>query len=218
MAYFPWAIELLLEALGAVLYRRRSKLLSFILGYCAFGDLILLAIFSSFHEAYAWAFWGYFALKYLFLCLLGCHICGMFVQERNKSQARIAAGVISLGTAAFVTVAYCSAETLKNSLLDGEIAANMVLLGIIALTWIGKRDNLTSSWKWITAGFLIMIGSDLLCTALWTFWDGARHWYPLGAISAQMVWVIGPLKSHRLAEARVSLGKKIPEAERVSVC
>ena len=216
--YFLWAVELWLESLGACLNFKRSKLLFFFLAMCAIGDLVTFAVFRISPAFYPWATWIRHAIKNLILLWLGCWICGQFVSERRRSTAVISTGMITACTVALVSVFFFAQDTWKNRLLDSEILMMVILWGVVALGWIGRQGRLTPAWKWITAGFLIMIGSDLLCTALWTFWDGARHWYPLGAISAQMVWVIGPLKSHKLAEARVNLGQRIPEGEKVSVC
>lgn len=215
-AYFPWAVELLLECAGAALYLKRSKLLSAILTFCAISDIVLFFVFGT--RFYVWASWSQIAVKELMLIWLACSICGMFVAEIHRFQAKITAFVVSISSAALITAVSASGETLKDRLLDGEIAANILLLGMVFLGYLGRRDRLDSNWKWIAAGFMVMVGSDLIFTALWTFWDGARHWYPLGCIAAQLIWVAGPLRKVKLPEFRQSLGQKIKDAERVSVC
>jgi Na+-transporting NADH:ubiquinone oxidoreductase subunit NqrE len=202
--YSLWAAEFCLEAFGAVLYSNRSKLLSVLLVSCAMSDAVTFSILRFVNPyAYAWSYWGARSLKYAMLILVACSICGMFVAEVHRFQATATAFIVSLCSAALITAVSASGETLKDKLLDGEIAANMILLGMVFLGWIGRRDRLDSTWKWIACGFMVMVGSDLIFTALWTFWDGARHFYPLGAISAQLIWVAGPLNALRI-EKRVN--------------
>lgn len=215
-AYLPWAVELILECAGAQIYFRRSKLLSAILAFCALSDVALFIIFGR--PIYPWASWVQMAGKGLLLIWLGCSICGMFVAERDKVKTVLATGFISAASMSLVVSAFFSRDSLKDRLLDAEIVASILLLGMIALGWIGRSSYLSAEWKIITAGFVLMVGSDLLFTALWTFWDGARHWYPLGTIAAQLVWVAGPILPYRLKDCRPSLGQRVQEAERVSVC
>lgn len=196
MTIFFWMVEFILEACGAYLYVRRSKLLSALLGMCALGDLITFLFYGS--PIYANAFWVFYSVKYLMLIWLACSICGMFVAEKCRSFATLSAAFLSLGSASIIAAFSLTGETLKDKLLDGEIAANMLLLGFVLVGWISRRDKLNQALKWIVAGFIVMVGSDLLFTILWTFWAGARHWYPLGAIAAQLVWVCGPLRTIRL--------------------
>jgi hypothetical protein len=210
-----WALEFILESCGAYLYWEKSKMLSSLLGMCAMGDLITFLFYGQ--PSYVQAFWIFYSLKYLMLIWLACSICGMFVAERRKSMATISAAFLSLGSAALITVFASAGETLKNKLLDGEIAANMILLAVVFIGWIGRRDRLTGMWKFISLGFMVMVGSDLVFTILWTFWDGARHWYPLGCISAQVIWICGPLKKVRLPEFRKSLGHEMPEVQKVTL-
>jgi hypothetical protein len=87
-------------------------------------------------------------------------------------------------------------ETIKDKLLDAEIVACCVLLAYILLAWIG--GNTSNDNKWKAAGFVAMIGGDLICTLLWLKWDGARHWYWTGAIAAYLIWAGGPLKTLKL--------------------
>lgn len=240
--YFPWAVMFILECIGARLYSNRSKLMAVYFAASLFLDAIAFAIFKNCHiDYYAWMAWAAKGLRGLMLIWLACSICGMFVAEKRKSFATLSAAFLSLGSAALITVFASSGETLKDKLLDGEISANMILLGIVALGWIGRRDRLTGAWKWIVAGFVLMVGSDLAFTILWAGmpavrinshilipawqWAGARHWYPLGAIAAQLIWLIGPLKAdwdakkpYTLPEFRQSLEKQFPKVEKVRIC
>jgi hypothetical protein len=213
-----WAIEFILEAIGAYLYIGRSKLLSAILAVCAVGDFVTAIVLHFLGAtAYGKTFWGFYSLKYLMLIWLACSICGMFVAERRKSFATISAAFLSLASGALITVFSANGETLKDKLLDGEIAANMILLAIVFIGWIGRRDRLEQTWKWIALGFMVMVGSDLVFTILWTFWEGARHWYPMGAIAAYLIWVAGPLRRVKLPEFRQSLQHKFGEIEKVRI-
>lgn len=213
--YGPWAAELTLEAIGAALYFKRSKILSAYFAITALMDVVTFAVFRYWPEVYPTATWSRHGIRNLILIWLGCSICGMFSEKRVQSA--ITAAFLSLGTAALVLSVGLAGETIKDKLLDAEIVACFVLLAYVALAWIGGR-TLESDNKWKAAGFLVMIGSDLIFTLLWLKWDGARHWYPLGAIAAQLVWIIGPLRSVKLPECRADLGHKITESERISVC
>jgi hypothetical protein len=216
--YLLWAAEFSLESFGAVLYSGRNRLLSVLLAFCALSDSITFAILRFVSPyAYAWSYWASRSLKYMLLVWVGCSICGVFVDELHRFQAKITAFMVSICSAALITAFSASGETLKDKFLDGEISANMILLAIVALGWIGRRDRLNQTWKWIACGFMVMVGSDLIFTALWTFWDGARHFYPIGAIAAQLVWIVGPLRSVRLPEFRKSLEKRYAEVERVTL-
>jgi hypothetical protein len=218
-AYLAWAAELLLECAGAYCNLKRSKLLSLILILCAISDMATFLVFQFFSRTvYAWSYWGAHALKGLLLIWLGCSICGMFVAERDKIKTVFMSGFVSVASISFVMFAFFRGDSLKDRLLDAEIVASMILLGMIALGWLGRSSYLSPAWKIITAGFVLMVGSDLIFTVLWSFWDGARHWYPIGTIAALGVWVAGPLMPHKLKDCRLSLGRKIVEAERVSVC
>ena len=217
--YSPWAAMFILECIGARLYSKRSKLMAVYFATAVLLDAGAFAIFQKCSiDFYAWSAWTAKGIRGLMLIWLACSICGMFVAERRKSFATISAAFLSMGSAALITAFAASGETLINKLLDGEIAANMILLAIVFLGWIGRRDRLDSNWKWITVGFMVMVGSDLVFTVLWTFWDGARHWYPLGAIAAQAIWICGPLRRVKLPEFRQSLEKKFPKVEKVGMC
>jgi hypothetical protein len=209
--YLAWAVEFILEASGAYLYFRRSKILSCLLGVCAAGDLATFLLFGS--PFYSFAFWIYSAIKGLMLCGLACEILARFVAERNKARVRACAAILSFGGAAVVAFFFWQGETLKDRFLDGEIAASMILLGLIGLGWITRLSYLSNVWRWIAAGFVLLVGWDLVITALWTLWDGARHWYPLGTIAAQAVWVLGGLRKEQ-GEVRLELQSR---AEMLSV-
>jgi hypothetical protein len=218
-AYLAWAAELLLECAGAYCNLKRSKLLSLILILCAISDMATFLVFQLFSRTvYAWSYWGAHSLKGLLLIWLGCSICGMFAAEKDKLKIVFGSGFISASIMSFVMFAFFRGDSLKDRLLDAEIVASMILLAMVALGWLGRSSYLSPAWKVITAGFVLMVGSDLLFTALWMFWGGARHWYPLGTITAYLVWVAGPLMPHRLKDCRLSLGQRVQEAERVSVC
>lgn len=232
--YLAWMAEIVLECIGSFLYRKRSPLLSILLGFCAFTDFAAVPFAQNYpnliHGCLGWA---QCSVKELMLIWLACSICGMFVSENRKSITVISAAFLSLASAAIIAVFSFAGETLKDKLLDGEIAANMILLGFVAVGWISRRDRLKGNWQWIVAGFMVLVGSDLIFTILWAGmpeirisshvlmpaweWTGARHWYPLGAISAYLIWCIGPLRSVRLTEFRQSLDKKFPAVEEMRI-
>jgi hypothetical protein len=216
--YSPWAAMFILECIGARIYSKRSKLMAVYFATAVMLDAGAFAIFQNCGiDFYAWSAWAAKGIRGLMLIWLACSICGMFVAERRKSFATISAAFLSLASGALITVFSANGETLKDKLLDGEIAANMILLAIVFIGWIGRRDRLEQTWKWIALGFMVMVGSDLVFTILWTFWEGARHWYPMGAIAAYLIWVAGPLRRVKLPEFRQSLQHKFGEIEKVRI-
>jgi len=217
--YSPWAAMFVLECIGARLYVKRSKLMAVYFATAMLLDSVAFAIFQNCNiDFYAWSAWAAKGIRGLLLIWLACAICGMFVQEQRKSFTVLSAAFLSIGSASIIVAVGSAGDTLKQKLLDGEIAANMILLGFVAVGWISRREKLNQAWKYIAVGFMVMIGSDLVFTALWMAWDGARHLYPIGEISAQLVWIIGPLRTVRLSECRADLGQRIVETQKVSVC
>jgi hypothetical protein len=214
MIYLIWSAEFFLESLGAILNIKTSRVLSTLLAFCAASDAVTYFFYQSARQnAYAWSYWYARVGKYLILIWLGCEICGMFAHNIGKVQTRVMAAFISLCAGAFVTVFFCQGETLKNRLLDGEIGANMILFALVAIGWISRQKLLNRHWKWIAAGFVTLIGWDLLCTILWEFWAGARHWYPLGTVVAYAIWIVGPMRC--LGEFRQSLGHRVEVTEKI---
>jgi hypothetical protein len=224
-----WAAEFFLESAGAILNFKRSRLLSFILALIALMDVATFFVFRFWPEHYWQATWIRHAIRNMLFIWLGCSICGMFSEKRIQSA--ITAAFLSLSAAVLVFSVGFAGETIKDKLLDAEIVACLTLLAYIAVVWI-SGNALESDNKWKTAGFLVMVGSDLIFTMLWDgmptlklghftipawHWDGARHWYWTGATLAYGVWVAGPLRRVRLGEFRVSLEKKFPAVEEMRV-
>jgi hypothetical protein len=224
-----WIAEFFLESAGAILNFKRSRALSVILALIALMDVVTFVVFRFWPEHYWQATWIRHAIRNMLLIWLGCSICGMF--SENRVQDTIAAAFLSLGIAALVFFVGSAGETIKDKLLDAEIVACFVLLAYIAMVWM-SGNALESDNKWKTAGFLVMIGSDLIFTLLWDgmptlqlghltipawHWDGARHWYWTGAALAYGVWVIGPLRRVRLGEFRVRLQHRFAEIEKVRI-
>jgi len=216
--YGPWMAELTLEVIGAALYFKRSKIISAYFAVTALMDVATFLIFQNFsRETYVMASWSRHGIRNVMLLWIGCAICGMFLAERNKAQSRITAAFLALAAGAMVTAFAADGDTLKDCLLDAEIAATMILLVFVTVGWISRNRILPNIWKWIAVGFMVLVGSDLLFTGLWTFWGGARHWYPLGAIAAQLTWIAGPLRSFHLPECRANLGVRLKEVQKMGV-
>jgi len=217
--FSAWMADIILESWGAFVYRNRSPLLSVILSFTALTDIAAYALIGIFPPTwiYFWAGWGQFYVKELMLIWLGCAICGMFVEGRNKSQAIISTALMSLIAIVLVMVFFFQAETLKDRLLAAECVADTILLVIVFLAWIGRRAQLSNECKWITAGFLIMVSSDVFFTVGWFSAETMRHWYPAGQIIAYGVWICGPLRKIKLPECRADLGKKFGEIQKVQV-
>jgi len=208
--YVPWIAEFILESAGAVLNFRKSKLLSCLLALCAVGDAVTFTLLMvSSRDVYAWSYWGMRAGKYLLLCWLACEICGRMVAEKNRVTTKASTAFVSLISISLVAAVSSRAETLADRLLDGEIAANFILLGVVAVGWMTRKTFLSKDWKWMSAGFVVMIGGDLAVTLLWLVWPDAWRLYPVGGIAALLVWVIGPLRNVKLPEVRLDLGARL---------
>lgn len=216
MAY-GWLIEFILEAAGAIRYRKTNRLLSFILAFCALTDALasVLKLHYSATAINGWYAWGQFALKELFLVWLACAICGVAVKQ--KSVAFLSSAFISLATCAFIVVFAFQGETLKDRLLDGEISATTIMLIIIAVAWVSKLCTIPPKWKIITLGFAVMVGGDFLLTLLWKHWNGAEYWQQIPTLAGYLIWCVGPLRAVKLPECRADLAKRYAEVERVTV-
>lgn len=211
-----WAAEFFIEASGAILNFKRSRLLSFILAIIALMDVVTFFVFRFYPDHYWQATWTRHAIRNMLFVMLGCYLCGIFAEDGKRLQSGITAAFLAIGTGGVAFSIGMSGATIANRLLEGEIVACFLLLAYVALAWIG-HNGIPAKDKWIVTGFLLMIGSDLLITMLWMKWPMARRLYPLGAISAYLIWCIGPIKSVRLTEFRKSLGHEIPKAQKVTV-
>jgi hypothetical protein len=208
-----WIAEFLLESAGAILNFKRNRLLSVILAIIAGMDVVTFFIFRFYPEYYWQATWTRHAIRNLLFVIFGCSLCGMFREKRVQSI--ITAAFVSLASAVLAFSVGMAGETTADKLLDAEIVACFVLLAYIVLACIGAELSADNKWK--VAGFMVMIGSDLLFTLLWLKWDSARHWYWTGAVLAYAIWIAGPLRKVRLGEFRVSLEKKFPHVEEMRV-
>ena len=208
LVYLSWAAEFLLQLSGAALNWKTSKLLSALLGFLCLTDIVLFIFFqASANTLYPWASWAQQTGRYLLLIFLACEIIGMFLPEADRKKGSIVAGFMAVGIASMITVFSSQGDTLKDKLLDGEIAANMILLAFVSLGWISRARYLSAHWKWIAAGFVTLVGWDLTVTIFWKFFWTARQFYPLGTIAAYVVWIAAPLRG--LSEFRASLGKRL---------
>jgi len=209
MIYSPWFIELALESLGFCFCK--SKILRALLAFLAASDIILAIILNTVPRVYGWAYWAQRLGKYFILILLACSICGMLVDEKDRTAKIGSTAIIALGTFGFATVAFSMGHSLKDSLLAAEIATNMLLAGIIILAWMGRKAVLSAEQKTETLGFVVLIASDFVFTLLWMKWHGARHFYPLGVIPAYLIWIAEPLKAEfwklRISLERLFIGQ-----------
>lgn len=220
MMALGWLVEFALESAGAILYFRRNKILSILLAFCAVTDFAAALARPMFSATfiYGQCAWLQLAGKGLLLIWLGCSICGKFAAECDRLKVVFATAFMSASSISIVMSVFFASEKLKDRLLDAEIVTNLIIFGMIFLGWLGRRAFLSKEWKWITAGFMVMVGGDLAVTLLWFVWDGARHWYALGNILALSIWIAGPIASMKLSEVRRSIGQRIITAEKVSVC
>lgn len=215
-----WVASFILESGGAFLYFRRNRLLSAILAFCAVTDFLAGAFKAKYSALtlYRDFAWSQLAIKEMLLLWLGCMICGMFVAEQDKIKTFLAAGFMSASSASMVTALAFSGEKFSDRVLNGAIAANGILLAVITLGWIGRKAMLNREWRCIVLGFLVLTGGDLVIAALWPHWSGAETFQALPTIAAYLIWVAGPILPYRLKDCRLSLGQRVQEAERVSVC
>ena len=185
------AAEFALEAAGALLsFRRRNWLVFFFFLFLFLSDIGVHALkLAVGGDVYGWACWGQRAGKHLFLVVLACVICAKLI--RDNSNMRLNAAILSIVGVGFVALAYSRGETVADSLLNAEIAANIFLWLLVVIGWLSQTGKLEAPWNWIAAGFLTQIASDIVITALWMKWAGAPHWYPVGVIPAYGLMVCG---------------------------
>lgn len=207
----PWSAELVLELAGAYL-ALRSKLYS-LLAILIFGvvsDLIAGVARVSSPDAMGWAGWIQLPIQCVLLCWLGCEICGKLVAERRQATIFRSAIVLSVACGICAMLAWSEAHTLADKLLDAEMAADGVLLIAVGVGWMTRIQYLKAPWTWLAAGFLVKVGSDIICSFLFEHWPGAQYLYSIGEIATLLLWGIGAAGNLRLNEWRDRIGKSIP--------
>ena len=191
VAFLSWFLSFCLEARGSFRgfrYRAELKTLFGLLAFKASADLITFLIYVYAPNAYPWASWVSWAGHSLILCFLGCQVCGRLLAEKNQAAVTIYAAVLALVAGTVAAVVFAQGETLKDRLLDGSIAADCMIFGLIVLAWTTKRRGLDRHWNMIAAGIVVQVGWELAVTFCWQYWDGARHLLPIGELSALILW------------------------------
>jgi len=200
-----WFGEFCLEFRG-LSRSTRYPLLAAVFGWCAAGDVISILVAAGYGwEPYIIAYWIFKAGKYLLLCLLACWIGSMMV----KPDPRGAAGLAFLVTLFFIGLYMaCSRGPIGNRLIDGGIAAAMILAGLIGLAWTsGAKIPLPRDWRMIAAGLLILLLGDALILAAAKLWWPAHNLKWAAEYAQLIMWNVA-LKPAVIA-ARIPLGVKI---------
>lgn len=211
MTILLWLAELLIETVGAwFALKRRNWALFPLLAFLSVSDLALLILGATGLNTWQLA-WVQHAGKYGLMILLAAWICGSLVQAERVNHVRLAAATLALLGSAVVVRVFSDGVTLKDRLLDAENAANIFLAALIAVGWISRRQYLKAPWTMIAAGLLVAVGSDLVCTMLWSAWEPAWRLYPLGEIAAYALWCWSMIRnSAENVELRLSLEPRIP--------
>lgn len=201
---WAWLAELALESLGVILsFKRRNWLLFVFFTFCAVSDLAgfyILHHFSSY--ILAWSHWGQMAGKDFLLTVIACQICAQYVREHDIRQQTLVTAIVAWMGAAVTVWAFSQGSTIQDRLLDAEMGANIFLMVIVAIGWLGQKKSLSESWNWIAAGFILQIGGAIVITGLWMFWDDAKHLYALTVIPAYGIWLWAMIRRERLPECR----------------
>lgn len=206
MISLSWAAVFLIETIGAVSNFKRSKLLFAFLAFASLSEPVTYVILRYYPGSYCWSWWAVEGIQNLMLVGLGAHIVGKFVAEKNKWHMTV--GTLFAYGLSIVLVADLAftSDSLKDRLLNGEMAANSILLAIMFSGWIGRRSYLSAERKWIACGLMAWIGGSMLMTALWLFWNGAGTWYMAGTAPALLIWAARPLfEAYRQRKERVKI-------------
>lgn len=187
MIYLPWAVEFVLECSGAYLtFRKRLKILSALLAWRAFMDLVTFAIFIAAPEQYAVVMWLGRAVQYAILYALGIQLAAKMVADyRPLTQYvyKTLAVVSSVATYVFV-----STELWEHKFSRAEAVTSFLLLAVVLLGWIGRKKGLEEPWRLFALGLILSAAGNAFCSILSIWTPNALAMYPIPAILALLIW------------------------------
>lgn len=223
--YFLWAVILGLESAAAVLTFRRQKWLSILLFYRSAADLLgMILLGTAGMGAFQWEDYLQRMIQLPILGILAVYCAG--AAAGDSRGVRIYSGPFAAGVAIWLaavhglmpwnlyTVLWIAQKTVFG-------IAGMVGLALFLRQFDFIRGKLEKPWGATSAGLLMLLGTAGLAMMArehhWLTWANASRWGQLGAISAQLIWVAGPLRKVKLPEFRQSLEKRFPKVEEMRV-
>jgi hypothetical protein len=205
---FAWAAEFVLESSGAVLAaRRRLTLLSLLLGWRAFADIMTFLIALRWGgNVYGVAFWAAQLVQYALLCALALQIVSKQVKEWRRLGPYLWP-VLGL-FCAIIGLAVYRAGGFAARFLDAEIAASGFLGVVIAVGFLSEKERVEWPWGGVAIGLIVAIAGNALCAILWKLWPSAASLYPVPALVSLSAWNIAAIRGSE--SARLSLPPKLP--------
>jgi hypothetical protein len=188
-----WAIEFLLESLGAYYaFRRKLIPLSVYLGFRAVADVATFGflLFAGQGTAY-WADFWLRTAAYILFWALSMFMVAKIMRE-DQHTAKFYCGMALLFGA--VAVLYFHAQPLTMHRIWGfELWADIIAAALVC-TAMGMQERagrtIPAPFGMLALGIAVHSLSDgLLCAAQYHGND-LTAWYPLGAVSALGIWII----------------------------
>lgn len=221
MIYLLWLSELALEVPGCILASRRQiKPLAIYLGFRALGDIagmVALGLFG--HDAYAWTDLIQRTIQYPLFWVLALYLVAKILHE----DSRIAK--IYLGMAWFVGIAavifFHFRPLTMAYLLRFEFVAQGIAAALVASAFgMAEMENWPKAELWVRlCGYAVIVhaGWDVLTTSGLTHGWRVEGLYPIGAITALLMWAwacskvsCGGVEGHALPGGAAALCTNVP--------
>lgn len=201
-ASLAWLTEFLLESTGAYFaFRRRLKILSFLLAWRAIMDVVTFAIFAlNLHPGYGYTFWAGQAVQYALLYALGIQLAAKMVQDyRPITQYVYKIWAVAASVCAYVFV---TTELFEHKFARAEAISSFLLLAVVLLGWIGRKKGLEEPWRLIVVALCVATAGNAACAvAASTFLPAALSLYPIPAILALLIWNLSVLPRKKIKQA-----------------
>lgn len=208
-----WATEFLLEGLGAYFaFRRKLIPLGAYLAFRSVAEIITFGFLLF--AGQGTAFWVDFWLRttaYILFWGLSMFMVAQIMREDEHTTEFYWIMAMIFGTLA---VLYFHAQPLTMHRIWGfEMWADIIAAALVCMA-MGVQEfegrMVPALFGMVSLGIGIHSLSDgLLCAAQYHGKDVAA-WYPLGAIAALGLWIIGPMKAlkvERLAQEQIEFGR-----------
>jgi len=192
MIYLLWLSELALEVPGCILAsRRRIKPLAIYLGFRALGDVAgMIALRYFGHDVYAWTDLIQRTIQYPLFWVLAVYVVAQILNADSR-VAKFYQGMawfVGIGAVIFfhfrpLTMAY---------LLSFEFGAQGIAAALVASAFgMAEMENWPKPELWVRlCGYAVIVhaGWDVLTTGGLTHGWRVEGLYPIGAISALLMW------------------------------
>lgn len=216
-----WLTEFILETLGAYFaFRRKIIPLGVYLAFRAIADIATLGflLFAGQGTAY-WADFWLRTVAYILLGALSMFMVAKILRETEHTAEFYLGMTLLFGV---IAVLYFHAQPLTmHRVLQFEMWAD-IIAGALVCTAMGAQElagrTIPAPFGMIALGIAIHSLSDgLLCAAQYRGMD-TTPWYPVGAIAALAVWIIGPMRNWKLERiAQKELGRFLIAEDRIPV-